>query len=255
VSFGILGPLRAWRGDTEVELGPGKQRAVLAVLLLNPNRPTSTTKIIDAVWGDEPPENGVNVVQKYVAGLRRILEPGRSPRTPGQLLTWTEAGYALNVPGGGLDAGVFHDRVAQARSARLAGRPADAAVHLRAALDLWRDEALAGLRGSFFDTARDRLAEDRAAAFEESAQIELDLGQHARLVPELGRLVTEFPGDDGGLEALRWTWRCRDCGSLLAVNPRYPASPNAASSAAAAIGALAAAVIRRRSRRGADSSA
>jgi DNA-binding SARP family transcriptional activator len=181
VSFEILGPLRAWRAGSELELGPGKQRAVLAVLLLN------------AVWGDEPPENGVNVVQKYVAGLRRILEPGRSPRTPGQQLTWTEAGYTLNVPPGCLDAAAFRDRVAWARSARSAGHPSAAAGHLQSALALWRDEALAGLRGPSFDAARDRLAEERAAAFEESAQIELDLGHHARLVPELGRLVAEFP--------------------------------------------------------------
>jgi DNA-binding SARP family transcriptional activator len=193
VFFEILGPLRAWREHTELDLGPGKQRAVLAVLLLNANRPTPTTRIIDAVWGDTPPENGVNVVQKYVAGLRRILEPGRSPRSPGQLLTWTEAGYTLHVPPGCLDADVFTDGVARALAARVAGRAEDAAGQLRTALGLWREAALAGLPGSYFDSARDRLAEDRAAAFEEAAQIELDLGQHARLVPELGRLVAEFP--------------------------------------------------------------
>jgi DNA-binding SARP family transcriptional activator len=191
--FEILGPLRAWREATELELGPGKQRAVLAVLLLNANRPTPTSRIIDAVWGESPPENGINVVQKYVAGLRRVLEPDRSPRTPGQLLTWTEAGYTLHVPAGRLDAGVFREHVVRAQAARSMGRPADAAGHLQAALALWREQALAGLRGPFFDTARDRLTEDRVAALEESAQIELDLGQHARLVPELGRLVVEFP--------------------------------------------------------------
>jgi DNA-binding SARP family transcriptional activator len=193
VSFEILGPLRARRAGEELELGPLKQRAVLAVLLLNANRPTPITRIVDAVWGDEPPENGVNVVQKYVAGLRRILEPGRSPRTPGQQLTWTEAGYTLNVAPGCLDAAVFRDHVLAARSARSAGGTADAAEHLRSALALWHDQALAGLPGAFFDTARDRLAEERAAAAEESAQIELDLGHHERLVPELGRLVAEYP--------------------------------------------------------------
>ena len=193
VFFEILGPLRAWRERAELELGPGKQRAVLAVLLLNANRPTPTARIIDAVWGECPPENGVNVVQKYVAGLRRILEPGRSPRSPGNLLTWTEAGYTLHVPSGCLDADVFHDGVARAMAARAAGHAADAAGQLRTALGLWREAALAGLSGAFFDSARDRLDEDRAAAFEEAAQIELDLGQHTRLVPELNRLVAEFP--------------------------------------------------------------
>ena len=191
--FALLGPLRAWRGGTELDLGPGKQRAVLAVLLLDANRPTPTSKIIDAVWGELPPENGVNVVQKYIAGLRRILEPGRSPRTPGQLLAWAEAGYTLHVPAGGLDIHVFDHLVGRARTAQAANRPAEAADHLRAALALGREEPLAGLRGAYFDTARERLNDDRAAAFEEVTRIELDLGHHDRLVPELSRLVTEYP--------------------------------------------------------------
>jgi DNA-binding SARP family transcriptional activator len=193
VFFEILGPLRAWREHTELDLGPGKQRAVLAVLLLNANRPTPTTRIIDAVWGDCPPENGVNVVQKYVAGLRRTLEPGRSPRAPGQILTLTDAGYALRVEPGCLDTDVFANRVEQARAARSAGRSGEAAGHLRAALALWREQALAGLPGPYFETARDRLTDDRAAALETAAEIELDLGHHGRLVPELARLVADFP--------------------------------------------------------------
>jgi SARP family transcriptional regulator, regulator of embCAB operon len=191
--FALLGPLRAWRDNVELDLGPSKQRAVLAVLLLNANRPTPTSRIIDAVWGEFPPENGVNVVQKYVAGLRRILEPGRSPRTPGQLLALAEAGYTLHVPAGGLDIHVFDELVGRARTARAADRAADAADHLRAALALGREEPLAGLRGTYFDTARERLTDDRAAAFEEATRIELDLGHHDRLVPELSRLVAEYP--------------------------------------------------------------
>src|SRR5262249_21122582 len=96
-AFEILGPLRARRGDEDLELGPGKQRAVLAVLLVNANRPVASTQIVDAVWRDDPPENGANVVQKYVAGLRRILEPDRSRRAPGRVIALTDAGYVLSV--------------------------------------------------------------------------------------------------------------------------------------------------------------
>ena len=60
-----------------MDLGPAKQRAVRGVLLLQVGRPVPTHQIVDAVWGDEPPENGENVVQKYVAGLRRALDPDR----------------------------------------------------------------------------------------------------------------------------------------------------------------------------------
>jgi DNA-binding SARP family transcriptional activator len=176
-----------------MELGPGKQRAVLAVLLLNANRPTPTTTIIDAVWGDNPPENGANVVQKYVAGLRRVLEPGRSARTPWRTLTLNDAGYALHIEPGHLDVDAFEQRVRQARAARAQDRPADAVEDLRAALALWRGPALAGLNGPLFDSARDRLAEDRTGALEECLETELELGHHDRLVPELVRLVAEFP--------------------------------------------------------------
>jgi DNA-binding SARP family transcriptional activator len=191
--FEILGPVRAFDGVQELDLGPTKQRAVLAVLLLNANKPVSTTQIIDSVWQDDPPENGANVVQKYIAGLRRVLEPERSPRTPGQLLTFTPAGYVLTVPGGGLDADEFHERVRRSRAEWLDGRLAPAAAEMRSALALWRAEALAGLSGPVFDSARDRLTEARASALEAWAEIELEQGGHATLVPELARLVAEYP--------------------------------------------------------------
>jgi DNA-binding SARP family transcriptional activator len=191
--FQILGPLRAWRGDRELDLGPGKQRAVLAVLLLNADKPVSTTEIVDAVWGDDPPENGANVVQKHVAGLRRVLEPQRSPRTPGQLLTLTHAGYRLHVGAGRLDADIFHARVRQGHAARAEHRLADAATQLREALSLWQAQVLAGLSGPLFDVARTRLAEEHTAALEAWVEMELELGNHHRVVPDLVRLVAEFP--------------------------------------------------------------
>ncbi|MFU8853642.1 AfsR/SARP family transcriptional regulator [Micromonospora sp. SL1-18] len=76
--FEILGPQRAWYADRPLGLGAGKQRAVLAVLLLSAGRPVPIGQIIEAVWPGEPPANGPNVVQKYAAGLRRVLEPERS---------------------------------------------------------------------------------------------------------------------------------------------------------------------------------
>jgi DNA-binding SARP family transcriptional activator len=176
-----------------LDLGPTKQRAVLAVLLLNANKPVSTTQIIDSVWQDDPPENGANVVQMYIAGLRRVLEPERSPRTPGQMLTFTPAGYVLSVTSGGLDADAFHERVRRARAEWLDGRLAPAAAELRSALALWRAEALAGLSGPVFDSARDRLTESRASALEAWAEVELEQGGHAALVPELARLVADYP--------------------------------------------------------------
>ncbi|NYF55415.1 BTAD domain-containing putative transcriptional regulator [Micromonospora purpureochromogenes] len=191
--FEILGPQRAWYDDREIDTGPGKQRAVLAVLLLAAGRAVPTGQIVDAVWPEDPPANGPNVVQKYVAGLRRVLEPDRSPRTPGQVLALTEAGYRLRVPPEAVDAILFERSVHRARGLRAEGRPADAVAELRAATDLWRGEPLAGLPGPLFDSARHRLVELRAAALETRAELELELGRHRELIGELVELVAEFP--------------------------------------------------------------
>ena len=193
VRFDLLGPLRAFRGQRELDLGPAKQRAVLAILLLVANRPVPTSRIIEAVWGDEPPENGTNVVQKYVAGLRRVLEPERAPRAAGLLLTLTEAGYRLSVAPGNTDLDLFTGHVREARQLRGAGRLAEAAAELQAALSLWRAEPLAGLTGSYFEATRARLTDDRAAAVEDWAELELEQGHQQNLLPELSRLVAEFP--------------------------------------------------------------
>lgn len=191
--FEILGPLRARQDELEIDLGPAKQRAVLAVLLIHANKPVPSARIVEEVWGDERPENGVNVVQKYVAGLRRVLEPERPARSPGQLLTLTNAGYLLRVGADCLDVDEFHALVGQARAARAESSLVEASRLLGEAIGLWRAEALAGLPEPLLGTARKRLNEMRVAALEEWVEVELDLGHHNRLVPELVRLVTEFP--------------------------------------------------------------
>jgi DNA-binding SARP family transcriptional activator len=189
--FEVLGPVRASRDGRQIDLGPAKQRAVLAVLLLSPGKPVPTHRIVDAVWGDDPPENGTNVVQKYVAGLRRALDPDRSPRTPGELLTLTDGGYLLQADS--LDAEDFRNRLARADAERRAGHLEEAARIARGALDLWHGEALGGLTGPIFDSVRTRLVEERASACELWAEIELSRGGFAGLVSELSRLVQEFP--------------------------------------------------------------
>ncbi|MGI5524057.1 BTAD domain-containing putative transcriptional regulator [Micromonospora sp. CA-259024] len=191
--FEILGPQRAWYADREIDLGPGKQRAVLAVLLLSAGRPVATGQIVEAVWPDDPPANGPNVVQKYVAGLRRVLEPDRSPRTPGQVLSLTDAGYLLRVDPDALDAVRFERRIHRARQRRAEGRAAEAMTELATALALWQGEPFTGFTGPVFEAARQRLVELRAVALETRAELTLDLGRHRELVGELVELVAEFP--------------------------------------------------------------
>ncbi|MEU4239901.1 BTAD domain-containing putative transcriptional regulator [Actinoplanes sp. NPDC026619] len=194
--FEILGEVRVWRDGVALSLGPAKQQAVLAVLLLQAGRPVPTHQIVDAVWGDEPPENGANVVQKYVAGLRRALEPDRAPRTPGELLALTGSGYVLRAEGG-VDADEFQAALARAEAEQAAGRLTEAAMTLRGALALWRGEALAGLTGPVFEAARARLADARATAWERWAETGIVQGRAATILPELGRLIEEFPMREG----------------------------------------------------------
>jgi DNA-binding SARP family transcriptional activator len=191
--FAILGALAASRDGVALDLGPAKQLAVLGVLLLNANRPVPTSQIVDAVWGEEPPENGANAVQKYVAGLRRVLEPDGDARSPTHPLTRTPAGYLLSVEPGCLDVEEFRERLRGAEAARLAGQLAAAAAMVRTALDLWRADPFAGLPGPVFDGARRQLADAHAEAWETWAEVELAAGRQHSLVPELLRLVADHP--------------------------------------------------------------
>ncbi|MGR6322266.1 AfsR/SARP family transcriptional regulator [Micromonospora soli] len=191
--FALLGPQRAWYADRPLDLGPGKQRAVLAVLLLSAGRPVPTGQIVDAVWPEEPPANGPNVVQKYVAGLRRVLEPDRSPRTPGQVLTLTDAGYLLRIPPEAVDAVRFERGVHRARQRHAEGRTDEALAELTGALEQWQGEPFTGFAGPYFDSARHRLVELRAVALETRAELALESGRHRELVGELVELVAEFP--------------------------------------------------------------
>jgi DNA-binding SARP family transcriptional activator/tetratricopeptide (TPR) repeat protein len=191
--IGVLGPLRVWRGETVVDLGPVQQRVVFAVLALQAGRPVGRQQMINAVWGESAPRNAVNLVQRHVSGLRRLLEPGRPGRAPSGLLVWTDAGYLLTVPAGALDLHVFESELARARAERAAGRMREAAGALHAALGLWRGLVCEGLSSPFLDAQADRLAESRIGVLEERIELDLSAGGGAGLIAELRDLVAEYP--------------------------------------------------------------
>ncbi|MFC0064260.1 BTAD domain-containing putative transcriptional regulator, partial [Umezawaea endophytica] len=191
--FEVLGLLRVIRTGQEVDLGAAKQRAVLAVLLLNRNTPVSRDHIITAVWGDAAPTSAVNLVQTYVAGLRRALEPRRARRAPAELLTSVGDGYLLRVERGALDLDVFESSAVEAGRMRAAGDLAGAAGLLADGLALWRAEPLGGIAGLFAEVQRGRLVERRFAVLEERAELRLALGQGADLVGQLTALVGDQP--------------------------------------------------------------
>jgi DNA-binding SARP family transcriptional activator len=190
---GVLGPLRVWRGETVVDLGPVQQRVVLAVLALQAGRPVGRQQMINAVWGDAPPRNAVNLVQRHVSGLRRVLEPERPGHAPSGLLAWTDTGYQLTLPKRALDLDMFEGELTRARAARAAGQLREAAEALHSALGLWRGPVCDGLSSPFLDAQADRLDESRIGVLEDRIELDLAIGVHADLIAELRDLVAEHP--------------------------------------------------------------
>src|ERR1043165_6099293 len=87
MEYRVLGPLEAVGSDGAIPLGGAKQRAVLALLLLNANRVVSRERLIDELWGDDPPETAPTGLQVYISRLRKLLPEGSlQTRAPGYVL-------------------------------------------------------------------------------------------------------------------------------------------------------------------------
>lgn len=194
VEFLILGPLEVWTDGRQVPLGGPRQRALLGLLLLHRNRVVSTDRLIDDLWGDNPPETGAAALQMRISGLRRALE-GRGVREgPSEFLVTRAPGYVLRVAGGRLDADQFEARLDEGRRALSAGDAAGAAATLGDGLSLWRGEPLADLAYEpFAQVEIARLAELRVVATEERIEADLALGRSDQLVAELEGLVARHP--------------------------------------------------------------
>ena len=192
VQFRILGPLEVLDGQCPVELGRPKQRAVLAVLLVHANQVVTLDRLIEELWGEQPPAQATASLQAYISNLRRAWSPsGRRGRPRG---CWSPSpGYRLVVDLENLDAARFMALAEQGHRLLEAERSRPAVQALREALGLWRGPALADMADEPFTQAeRQRLEELRLAALEDRLAAELALG-HAAAVAELGELVGRFP--------------------------------------------------------------
>jgi DNA-binding SARP family transcriptional activator/ABC-type transport system substrate-binding protein len=186
VEFGVLGPLVVARDGREAPLGGPKQRAVLAMLLLQANEIVARDRLIDGLWGERPPPSAGHTLDNYVSRLRKIVGDDR--------LAWRAPGYALRVEPGELDVEVVEQLLRSGREALARGDAAAAAKSLREALALWRGPALADLQyESFAREPVGRLEERRLQALEERLEADLSVGRSAELVPELDGLVREQP--------------------------------------------------------------
>src|SRR4051794_18713288 len=187
MEFRLLGPLEVRDDRGTVALRGAKPRAVLAVLLLNANRPVSAERLAAALWGDDVQPDAVRTVRVYVSRLRAALGD------PGVVVT-TPAGYRLDVGFEQFDLGRFEHEVGAARGALAAAEPERASKLLRAALALWRGSPLAEFACAPFAVAEiGRLEELRMAVVELRMEAELAAGRDAELVAELQRLTSEHP--------------------------------------------------------------
>src|SRR5919109_2135269 len=184
--FSLLGPLAVTSNGEAVALGGQKRRALLAVLLLEANQVVSRDRLIDALWGEEPPDTARNTIQVYVSQLRKLLPEG--------MLETVAPGYRLAVEPDSVDLFEFVRLSEEGRGALAAGDAAGAAETLRAALALWRGPPLADLAWEpFAQSEIVRLEELRLAALEDRIDADLALGRHGQLVSELEQLVAEHP--------------------------------------------------------------
>jgi DNA-binding SARP family transcriptional activator len=182
LEFRILGPLEVLDEGAEVRLGGRNQRALLAVLLLNANRPVSTERLVDLLWGENPPRTATTSLQNTVSQLRRLLGSGFLQTRP--------AGYVLEVDESQLDLSRFELLLRRARAAE----PAERSLQLHEALELWRGPALADFELETFAQEHIRhLEELRLEALEERIAADLEVGLDAELVTELESLVAQHP--------------------------------------------------------------
>ena len=194
MEFRILGPLEVLEGERTVNLGGRRQRALLAVLLLHVNKPLTTERLIDELWGESPPATAAKTVQVHVSRLRRALAELQTATSNGLLLT-REGGYEIRLDDPELlDAHRFERLIVQGRQALAGDRPQAAVEAFEAALALWRGEPLADLaQEPFAQHAIARLEELHIGALEDLFDAKLALGLEHELIGELEGLIAEHP--------------------------------------------------------------
>src|SRR5262249_38940964 len=178
--FSLLGPVEATQGGRALPLGGPRQRALLARLLVDANRPVAADRLVEDLW-DSPPQDAHAALQNQVSRLRKVL---------GDRLVTKAPGYLVRVEEGELDLDVFRSRIAEA------GAAADLRERsrlLRDADGLFRGTPLADVDAPFAESERAALEELRLAALEGRIDADLERGREAELVPELAGLVRVHP--------------------------------------------------------------
>ncbi|SCK07853.1 AfsR/SARP family transcriptional regulator [Streptomyces sp. WMMB 322] len=189
--FTVLGPVRAHRGDHEIPMGSPQQRALLAALLLRGGHTATAEELIDAIWGEEPPDQAKAALRTYASRIRKALGGDA------ELMVSESGGYAIR-PGRApsevvLDVDAAHAHAAEAEKAAGSGDRHGARQSYAAALAQWSGEALAHVPGPFAERQRSRLTEWHLSLQEHSIDLGLQLGCHTEAVSELTALTAAHP--------------------------------------------------------------
>jgi DNA-binding SARP family transcriptional activator/tetratricopeptide (TPR) repeat protein len=189
MEFRVLGPIEVVVAGMSVRLGGPKPRTLLAVLAVHAGRMVPLEQLVDAIWGEAPPERARDAIYTYVSTLRRALAAAGGD----EIIVRAGGGYRLEAELDQVDLYVFTRESAAARRARAEGKPVRTAAHFQAALAVWRGPPLGGAQGTWAEHERTRLGELRMAALEDRVEADLATGRGETLVAELTALVAEQP--------------------------------------------------------------
>ena len=188
IGFGVLGPLQMTVDGAPVPLGTPKQRAVLAVLVMNRSRPVGIDSLITAAWEQWPPPEARASLHSYISNLRKLLGDSRS------MLVNAPPGYRLAVGDTACDIGRFILEKTAGVQAAAAGHFEEASRHLTTALAEWRGAVLEDLRNfEFVEGFATALTEDKVVAHTALAEVEIACGRGYAVIGELESLTAEHP--------------------------------------------------------------
>lgn len=191
MDYRALGPLEVLRDGALVDIGGPRQQIVLALLLLEAGRVVAIDRLVDAVWGTDPPATARSQIQICVSSLRRLLAVDQEKSS----IATRRPGYVLTLGEDRLDLLDFADLAVRGRQLATAGEPGPAIDAFRAGLALWRGTPFAGPAGTSTVIADHavRLEEERSAVLSECIETELSFGRHHELIGELRGEVERDP--------------------------------------------------------------
>ncbi|WP_111586528.1 MULTISPECIES: AfsR/SARP family transcriptional regulator [unclassified Streptomyces] len=194
MEFKVLGPMRIAHEDLVCTPTAPKTRRTLALLLFRANQVVDTAAVIDELWSENPPPSSMTTMQTYIYQLRKLFTRVLGENASERLLVSQSPGYCLHVEQGELDSQVFERLVAEGRKQLAGGYLEEASRTLREALSLWRGRTLADVcSGRLLEGHIVHLEELRITTLELCCQVDLELGAHRELIPELRSLVVDYP--------------------------------------------------------------